>query len=105
MRVFPATLHVIVRLFLRYRFLVCALLVPFAHDPGPIVPDVLDNLLTHAAGALPQAIEIGHHLFEKDSTTIGQVAAKLTEAIGCSIENRLLVQYATSLACAQQVYY
>ncbi len=90
-------------MYCQYRYLVRALLVPFAYDPGPIVLDVLDNLLTHAAAALPQAIEIGRDLFEREYGTIGQAAADLTDKADCKIDNRLLMQYATSLACAQQV--
>lgn len=42
------------------RFLARVVLVPFAYDPPPITPDVLDNFLQDAPAALPQALQVGN---------------------------------------------
>lgn len=87
--------------YIMYRFLARAVLVPFAYQAPPVTIDTLDKIVRNVASALPQAIHIGHSLVDScDIDRVYQAVSRIETILGSSsIDGRLAMQYALSLAC------
>ena len=76
--------------------------MPFAFDPPPATPDVLDSLIHNAPAALPQAVQIGMFLKLTDARSLQPTVEKIQTQLGYKIDGRLAMQYALSLTCAEK---
>ena len=78
-------------------------LVPFAYDPPPITPDVLDNLLQDAPAALPHALLVGKDLVMTESSTLRNLSTAVGDVLGSGVDGRLAMQYSLAILGAQTV--
>ena len=85
------------------RFLARVVLVPFAYDPPPITPDVLDNLLHDAPAALPHALLVGKDLVMTESSTLRNLSTAVGDVLGSGVDGRLAMQYSLAILGAQTV--
>ena len=85
------------------RFLARVVLVPFAYDPPPITPDVLDNLLQDAPAALPHALLVGKDLVTTESSTLRNLSTAVGDVLGSGVDGRLAMQYSLAILGAQTV--
>lgn len=78
-------------------------MVPFAFDPPPATPDVLDDLISNAPAALPQLVQIGRFIKLTDAKLLQPTVEKIQSRLGGRIDGRLAMQYAVSLTCVEKV--
>ena len=90
--------------FIHCRYLARAVLVPFAYKAPPVTADSLEDILTNAPAAIPDAIRIGQGVVAVDSSTLNDMAEQIKDVVGdANIDSRLAMQYAFSVLCAQEV--
>lgn len=90
--------------FIHCRYLARAVLVPFAYKAPPVTADSLEDILTNAPAAIPDAIQIGQDVVAVDSSTLNNMAEQIKDVVGdANIDSRLAMQYAFSVLCAQEV--
>ena len=90
--------------FIHCRYLARAVLVPFAYKAPPVTADSLEDILTNAPAAIPDAIRIGQDVVAVDSSTLNDIAEQIKDVVGdANIDSRLAMQYAFSVLCAQEV--
>ena len=90
--------------FIHCRYLARAVLVPFAYKAPPVTADSLEDILTNAPAAIPDAIRIGQDVVAVDSSTLNDMAEQIKDVVGdANIDSRLAMQYAFSVLCAQEV--
>ena len=92
-------------IFIHYRYLSRAVLVPFAYKAPPVTADILEDILTNAPAAIQDAIRIGRDVVDVDLSTLNLMAKKIKGAVGdANIDSRLAMQYAFSVLCPQEVW-
>lgn len=79
------------------------MLIPFDFDAPPVRVDVLDNILSQAHEALPEAISIGHWLTTLPEEHLYDMVERIKNVIGGTTDGRLVMQYALYTLCAQEV--
>ena len=91
--------------FIHCRYLARTVLVPFAYKAPPVTADSLEDILTNAPAAIPDAIQqIGQDVVAVDSSTLNNMAEQIKDVVGdANIDSRLAMQYAFSVLCAQEV--
>ena len=90
--------------FIHCRYLARAVLVPFAYKAPPVTANSLEDILTNAPAAIPDAIRIGQDVVAVDSSTLNDMAEQIKDVVGdANIDSRLAMQYAFSVLCAQEV--
>lgn len=90
--------------FIHCRYLARAVLVPFAYKAPPVTADSLEDILTNAPAAIPDAIQIGQDVVAVDSSTLNNMAEQIKDVVGdANIDSRLAMQYAFSVHCAEEV--
>ena len=85
------------------RFLARVVLIPFAFDPPPVTPDILDILIGDAPAALPQALQVGKELVMVDSSTLKELSTSVGDVLGSGVDGRLAMQYSLAILGAQKV--
>ena len=80
-------------------------MIPFVHEAPPVALDVLEELLHFAPAAIPEALQIGHYLDVVESDDVYALVTRINNALGEELtDGRLIMQYAISILCMQQVY-
>ena len=69
-------------IFIHYRYLSRAVLVPFAYKAPPVTADILEDILTNAPAAIQDVIRIGRDVVDIDSSTLNLIAEKIKGAVG-----------------------
>ena len=59
-----------------------AVLVPFAYKAPPVTADSLEDILTNAPAAIPDAIQIGQDVVAVDSSTLNNMAEQIKDVVG-----------------------
>ena len=85
------------------RYLARAVIVPFVYDAPPIRVNALNDILTNAHRALPEAVSIGHWLENVSEETVYEMVDRVQGAVGGRMDGRLAMQYALYTLCAQEV--
>ena len=70
--------------FIHCRYLARAVLVPFAYKAPPVTTDSLEDILTNAPAAIPDAIQIGQDVVAVDSSTLNNMAEQIKDVLETS---------------------
>lgn len=78
-------------------------MVPFAFDPPPASPDMLDDLIFNVPATLPQLVQIGRCIKLTDAKSLQPTVEKIQSLLGGRIDGHLAMQYTISLIRVDKV--